>query len=1309
MPVNLERARELFLHAVGKLPPERWDGYVAEACGGDAELGRQLSHLLWAHREAGSFLERPAVALGGTEDDPTGPEVLTAESAPAASKRLGTMIGPYKLLQRIDEGGMGTVFMAEQKEPMQRIVALKLIKTGLDSRQVLARFEAERQALALMDHPNIAKVLDAGTTQTGQPYFVMELVKGVAITRYCDQHRLTPRQRIELLIPVCQAVQHAHQKGIIHRDLKPSNVLIALYDGTPVPKVIDFGVAKATGPKLTERTLFTEFGTVIGTPEYMSPEQAELNQLDVDTRSDVYSLGVLLYELLTGTTPLDRQRLRQTGLMEILRLIREEEPSRPSTRLSTTEALPSIAANRNVEPRRLIGQVHGELDWIVMKALEKDRNRRYETANGMARDLQRYLDDLPVEAGPPSAWYRLRKLAWKRRAALGVAAGVLLVLSVLAYTLVNQRAETNRQRRAIETALDKAAELRQQARWTEARVVLEQARDRVGPAVSTRMRRQVEQGITDLEFVDQLEAIRLRRATPVDGKFDNRTTEQDYAAALSGARLGTEQQGADAVATRVRGSSVREPLVAALDDWAAVTSDKKRREWLLEVARRADPDPWRDRFRDPKVWQDRATLEALAGELLLDESHLAKQKPQLLVALGNVLREAKGDAVPLLTAAQALHPDDFWLNFSLGVALHDGNQPSEAIGYDRAAVALRPESPSVHTSLGAALRGTKRPDEAIRELRRAIALDPKFALAHTNLGSALRDTKRLDEATREHRTAIELDPKNASTHYNLGNALNDTKQVDAAIREFRTAIELQSNFFQAHFNLGIVLFDSNQLDEAIREFRTAVELEPKDAEAHFNLGNALQSTKQLDEAIREFRTAVAIEPKFAKAHNGLGNALQNTNRPDEAIRELRTAIELDPKDAAAHNNLGNALRDTKRLDEAIPEYRIAIELQSKSAQAHSNLGLALTDTNQLDEAIRELRTAIALDPKFALAHNNLGNVLQIRKRLDESIREYRTAIALDPKYAPAHNGLGNALRQTNQLDAAIREHRTAIELAPKSAAFHYNLGNTLRDTNQLDEAIRAYRTAIALDPKLARAHNNLGVTLRQTNKLDEAVREYRMAIALEPKNAPAHDNLGIAMRDMNRIDEAIREFRTAVELDPKFAAAHGALGNALAQQSKFGDALAEYREAIRFQPDNSLNYNDLAWLLATCADSRVRDPEQAVASAKRAVQLAPQVGTYSNTLGIALYRAGQFAEAIPALERSLRDAKGQTDAYDLFFLAMCHHRLGDPAKANECRERAAAWFQKHKGELTAVPTRELTDFQSECDSVLGQPPGQAKK
>jgi serine/threonine protein kinase/tetratricopeptide (TPR) repeat protein len=420
--LDFKQVREIFLAAVERADPKERESYLRQACGDDAPLRHRVEALLRRHDQADNFLEQPALD----------PAALLSATPPheqdtgLRQDTAGTRLGPYQLLQKIGEGGMGAVWIAEQQEPVRREVAVKVIRAGLDSAPVVARFEAERQALALMDHPHIAKVHDGGSTADGRPFLVMELVKGVPITRYCDEQRLTPRQRLELFVPVCEAIQHAHQKGVIHRDVKPSNVLVVPYDGRPVVKVIDFGIAKAVGPRLTEKSLHTEFGTLVGTLEYMSPEQAELNNQDIDTRSDVYSLGVLLYELLTGTTPLTAERLARSPLLEVLRVIREEEPPRPSTRLSDSkEALPSISAQRQTEPAKLCKLLRGELDWLVLKALEKDRNRRYDTANAFARDVAHFLNDEPVEACPPSAAYRLKKFIGRNKGKV-IAASVVL-------------------------------------------------------------------------------------------------------------------------------------------------------------------------------------------------------------------------------------------------------------------------------------------------------------------------------------------------------------------------------------------------------------------------------------------------------------------------------------------------------------------------------------------------------------------------------------------------------------------------------------------------------------------------------------------------------------------------------------------------------------------------------------------------------------------------------------------------------------------------------------------------------------------
>jgi tetratricopeptide (TPR) repeat protein len=848
------------------------------------------------------------------------------------------MIGPYKLLQAIGEGGMGTVFMAEQAQPVQRKVALKIIKPGMDTRQVIARFEAERQALALMDHPNIAKVLDAGTTEGGRPYFVMELVKGVPMTRYCDEHRLTPKQRLELFVPVCQAVQHAHQKGVIHRDLKPSNVLVAEYDDQPVAKVIDFGVAKATGPKLTERTLFTEFGQVVGTLEYMSPEQAKLNALDIDTRSDIYALGVLLYELLTGTTPFDKKRLHQAAFDEMLRIIREEEPPKPSTRLSTTAELPSIAANRGLEPKKLSRLVRGELDWIVMKALDKDRNRRYETANGLARDLERYLEDEPVQACPPSAAYRLRKFLRRNKRALATATlmsvMVLALATVLGWTARDRAARQAALEHEVERALEETEMSYQRGKLPEAMAAVKRAEGLLASgAGSAELQRRMGQWRTDLEMVTRLDTIRLEKAEAKGENFGYQRADLAYGEAFRWYGLDVEALDADAAAEHIRAAAIRDRLVAGLDDWGRSKTGEAApagKERLVAVSQRADPDPWRNRLRDAYLRSDPKAV----AELARDKEVLALP-PDTVSLLASVLGWRSSDqlllAVEVLQRAQRRHPSDFWINYQLAIFLLSLNPPraQDAICFLQVALALRPENPIVMHELGLALLRVGRPAEAEAELRDVVRQHTHFARAHLNLGLALRRQGKLAEGEAEYREAIRLEPNYPMAHRNLGVALRERGDLLGAEAVFRDAVRVSPDRTGEHTDRGNRLLKEGKVAWAEAAFREARRLNPDYRDGCVLLADVLVKQGKLAEAEGVILEAVRRKPEDPVARYHLGNALRTQKKLDEAIAAYQKAIALDPEYAEAHCNLGHTLREMRRFAEALTELKKGHELGSK--------------------------------------------------------------------------------------------------------------------------------------------------------------------------------------------------------------------------------------------------------------------------------------------------------------------------------------------------------------------------------------------
>jgi serine/threonine-protein kinase len=1058
--------REIFEAAL-EMPPEERRAYLDGACGENTALRQRLRALLGKHDHAGSFLEKPAVDVRATVDEQP------------ISERPGTIIGSYKLLEQIGEGGFGVVFMAEQMQPVRRKVALKVLKPGMDTRQVVARFEAERQALALMDHPNIARVFEGGETASGRPYFVMELVKGLPITNFCDQSQLPVRERLELFISVCQAVQHAHQKGVIHRDVKPSNVLVTLHDGTPLVKVIDFGIAKALGQQLTDKTLFTQFTQMIGTPLYMSPEQAALSNLDVDTRSDVYSLGVLMYELLTGTTPFDRERLQTADYDEIRRIIREEEPPRPSTRISTLgQAATTVSTQRKSEPGRLSRLFRGELDWVVMKALEKDRNRRYESASALAADVQRYLNDEAVQECPPAVGYRLRKFVRRNRTALALAGSVLFVVVSLgagAGWAVRDRlareqgmAHDRQEREAaldaeVSHALDEAEGLSAQEKWPEALAAVGRADKLLASAGRTERPARLLRLQNELSMAERLEHIyRGSHLTPplALGRMDSTrlepTTQQSlaeedfFAGREQDARftqefqnLGIEVDALDPseAAARVGRTSVRPALVKALDEWAMLRRRARGDEdpsWrkLVETARQADPDTWRDPFRAALLGRDRQTLEKLA-----DSIPIRDVPPITLYLLGAALKElgAPERAWTVARQAQRQYPDDFWLNDQLAWYSWSACQPP-------------------------------RYDDALRHYMTALALRPRQPRLHEAVAELLQAQGALDEAIAQYSRAIELSPNNPVSHYNRGDALYHRARLDEAIAEFREALRLKPEFGEAHINLGLALRDKGATDEAIAECLEGIRCGNSPV-AHSNLGFALYDKGQLDEAIVEFREAIRLDKNFYTAHNNLAAALRSKGQIDEAIAELREAMRIKPDSPDVHSNLGLVLRDKGLTDEAIAECREAVRLKNGYSKAHNDLGMALKTKGDVDGAIAEFHEAIRLNHNEPSPHFNLGVVLMEKGQWRQAAAEFRRAHDLGaplPQWARAE--ASSRLRRAERL-AELDERLPAVLRGrdrPKDAAEQITFARFCQGyRKQYVAAVRFYADAFSADPQRA--------------------------------------------------------------------------------------------------------------------------------------------------------------------------------------------------------------------------------------------------
>jgi len=926
MAVDPDRVKSLFLAASGFPDSQQQDEYLDRECQGDLELRNCIERLLQVFQQVPSVPEAGATLPVGESDDP---QLAVDYSDPTA--RVGSVLaGRYTLVEEIGAGGMGTVFMAQQTEPVRRRVAVKVIKAGMDSRAVLSRFEAERQALAMMDHPNIAKVLDAGATVAGRPFFVMELVKGVPITQFCDEQRLTTRQRLELFVPVCHAIQHAHQKGIIHRDIKPSNVLVTIYDDRAVPKVIDFGVAKASGANVADETLMTRLGMVVGTPEYMSPEQAQLNNLDIDSRSDIYSLGVLLYELLTGTTPVDQKSLDRAAVGEILRIVREVDAPPPSAKLSSLETLPSVAANRGIEPARLPKLLKGELDWVVLKALEKDRSRRYETANGLARDIQRYLSDEAVEACPPSTIYRLRKFARKHRAALTTAAALSMLL--IGGTVVSawQARIAAKERDAAVLARQAEAEARGKAD-TLARAEA----DARALAESNAARSEAVNGF----LIDMLGAANIREL----------------------GRSATIAQALDAAAARVgSGTEDRSDVAADLERVLARSYlsigelDKGERH----VAAALELDE-RVHGKDSKEYVNslghRAFLEYLRGDAdKAVETYESAEEISRRVhgpSSKETLTKRADKAVALLRAFR---------NEEAAEILRETLAGSRTLLGDEHADVLRQIN-----SLAVALHGMKQYEEAEALYREAYETglrlrggeDPDTLVAQANLGMILQSRRKFAEAEellRNARARIEKvfgedHPKTGESMKSLGTLFRDQGRFKEAVPELERAIEILSSqqgdrthtVLLAKATLADCLYRLGELERSIAIQRELIDLnaaqsgpESRDSlDARLSLATTLATTDYgTSEAEKIYEDSIEVatrvlgpdDPYVGRALIGLAVMRMTAGRFADAEAPVRRGIEIsvlkEGKDSINtlinEYNLSVILREIGKLEEA---------------------------------------------------------------------------------------------------------------------------------------------------------------------------------------------------------------------------------------------------------------------------------------------------------------------------------------------------------------------------------------------------------